>query len=416
MRHRIAISASLLATALCGSLLVQEYRVDEGSADSEVSADVERIFRWFDTLGFPRLAEGNMVRVQTSFWMQAEGDSPPLYYFDASALRVEEKQITASIWHLSEATVEETPEPQRTELALVPLERVAADRLRELRDYVHRKDDRWTLVGAHLTESVELFVLARACHSTGHNQLANELITQALSIRDMQTGEPVSIEQLQVSVAEDIGDAEMWRAFEAFGSLDVSRKELRRRFQSITKHFPNSRHAERAQKIADVLSMMVKEDEARAAVAHKPLDEMTVQERVTELIYQLRNQNEDAWSTWGRLETGQPRTQPIWLQIVCSRIDGSPIRLSTMIEESSPASQLIAIGEPALEQLIESFDDKRFTQGVFHRGRAIRVGEWCLAIIKNIQPTGRQFDIDGDPELAKRAMKAWYISERSDND
>ena len=57
MRHRIAISVSLLATTLCGRLLVQEYHVDEDSADSKVSADIERMFLWFDTLGFPNLAE-----------------------------------------------------------------------------------------------------------------------------------------------------------------------------------------------------------------------------------------------------------------------------------------------------------------------------------------------------------------------
>ena len=58
----------------------------------------------------------------------------------------------------------------------------------------------------------------------------------------------------------------------AFGDPDISRKELLHRFRRITKHFPQSRHAERAGHGADILSRMVKEDEVHAAVKQRPLE------------------------------------------------------------------------------------------------------------------------------------------------
>ena len=407
MRHRIAISASLLATTLCGSLLVQEYRVDEGSADSEVSADIERVFLWFDTLGFPRLADCKVVRVEIGQRIGEGGDAVERFYADALLLDEDEEQFTV-FRNLSQATWEKTPERRRSGLVVADLETGATERLRQLRSGA--EDEKWFPLGVNVTERAELFVLARACHEAGHDQLANELLSEILSIPDLQTGEPISLEQLQAEIAEDISHVEMWRAVVAFGDPDVSRRELLHRFRRITTHFPQSRYAERAGHGADILSRMVKEDELHAAVKQKPLDQMTIQERVAELIVQLRDQNGHQWS------------QPGSCNIFADPRDGfgypELFGESRVIGAGSPASQLVVIGEPALEQLIDAVDDDRFTRCVgYHRNfyfshGIIRVGGCCLRIIERIKPSGREFDIEGDAALAKRAMKAWYISER----
>jgi len=109
--------------------------------------------------------------------------------------------------------------------------------------------------------------------------------------------------------------------------------------------------------------------------------------------------------------------QPGSCDIFCDRRDDTLLGRMAEGHGKSPAARLVAIGEPALEQLIESVDDDRFTRSVEYwrsfcfSHRVIRVGECCLTIINRIKPTGRQFDIEGNPERAKRAMTAWYIAD-----
>ena len=90
---------------------------------------------------------------------------------------------------------------------------------------------------------------------------------------------------------------------------------------------------------------MIEEDKVHAAKKAPPLDELEGEALVAELIYQLRNQNGQQWS--------QPGACDIFLD---------------ERGEESPAGRLVAIGFPAVPQLIEVIEDKRFTRSVgYHR-------------------------------------------------
>ena len=147
---------------------------------------------------------------------------------------------------------------------------------------------------------------------------------------------------------------------------------------------------------------MVTEDRDHAAQVRTPLEEMPLKQRVAELIFQLRDQN------------GMQVFQPGSCDIFADPRDGAFV-MTKKGTPRSPAAQLVAIGEPALEQLIDSVDDNRFTRSVeYHRSfvfshRVIRVGECCRIIMNRIHPTGRVWDSEKDREKAKREMKVWYL-------
>jgi hypothetical protein len=132
---------------------------------------------------------------------------------------------------------------------------------------------------------------------------------------------------------------------------------------------------------------------------------MTLEQRVAELIFQLRDQN------------GHQFSQPGSCDIFMDPRDGGLFGATNEGKPGSPASQLVAIGKPALSQLIDSVDDDRFTRCVeFHRSfyfshRVIRVGECCVAIMHRISPTGRVWDSEKDREKAKREMRTWFLGE-----
>ena len=406
MQFRLVLGASLLAMALCNSVLGQQIESGQNPDASTVTADVEKAFKWFDTLGFPKLIDRQCVHLATGRSGLQRNGTRRNFYVPAFLLREETRRFTVFMLDLSVRTFEKTPdgtpEHERVGFADADLKRLATDHLRKI---AGQESDPWYRWGAQLTPRAELFVLARACHAAGRKQLADELISYVISISDLHTGKSISIEQLQNGIADDISHAEMWRAFVDFGNPEIGRKELIERFRRISKHFPQSRHAKRAKDAADLLANMVKEDEDYSARKQKPLALMTIDEEVAELIYQLRDQNGHQWA------------QPGACDIFTDPRDGGILGISKSRGEGSPASQLVAIGKPALEQLIDSVDDDRFTRSVgFHRNfffshRVIRVGECCLTIINRIKPTGRVFDIKGDPDSAKRAMKAWYIGD-----
>ena len=119
-----------------------------------------------------------------------------------------------------------------------------------------------------------------------------------------------------------------------FGTPEVSRAELLDEFRRFKKNFPDSQHIERAQDTAELLEQMVREDKEHAQLKQPPFDEMTTEQQVAELIFQLRDQNGQQW--------GQP---------------GSCDFFNDSRGAESPASQLLEIGFDAVPQLIEAIEE-----------------------------------------------------------
>lgn len=385
MQYKFVLGLFLVTMAPCDILQGQTDRVDQNSADSISTADVEKVFKWFDTLGYPNLTDRKLLRVPIGSRFNLSDDPPKIDYAHAFLLRDEGKRLVVFMLSLSESTFEKTPdgvsEHGQLGFTVADLKKMATDRLKELRKISDDEPDPWRRFGAKMTERGELFVLARACNSSGYKQLANELVAQTLSIPDLQTGKQLLIEDLQEKIAEDISHAEMWRAVLAFSYPEVSRKELLQRFRRIEKHFPKSRHAKRAKETADILAKMVKEDEAHAKTKRKPFDKMTTKEQVAELIFQLRDQNGHQWSQPGSCDIfADPRDGGLFGHAFGEK--GS--------DGGSPASQLVAIGYEAIPQLIENLEDPRLTRSVgFHRNfyfshHVLSVGNCAMTIINRI--------------------------------
>lgn len=147
-----------------------------------------------------------------------------------------------------------------------------------------------------------------------------------------------------------------------------------------------------------MLRQMIVEDNTHTKQAQS-FAEMTQEEQIAELIFQLRDQNGRQW--------GQPGTCDIF---------------SDPRGENSPAEQLVQIGYPAVPQLIEALEDPRFTRSVgFWRDfvfshHVLRVGDAALAILERIADrsfyqhtyTNAQMTKDEETAAVKAAVEAWW--------
>jgi hypothetical protein len=217
------------------------------------------------------------------------------------------------------------------------------------------------------------------------------------------------------SPADEARDG-LWKAVTAFEDPTIPRKELLTRLEEIIKKLPESdrdsdnedtrfsSHPKLAREYAALLKQMIKEDEEYAKKPRKPMKEMTTNERVADLIFNLREQNGRQWS------------QPGSCDIFCV-VGAGGGRV-----EDSPAHQLVDIGYDAVPQLIEALEDKRLTRSVgFHRNfyfshHVLRVGDCSLAVLERI--AGRSFwegkytnagmIKDGQEKETRKRVQVWW--------
>lgn len=370
--------------------------------ENHLSKECLELFAWFDTLGFPELNNRKYVQFSDGHIFYPQSSSPHdgftlvPHVFQGFLIETFDQDFEFLTIELDTKIVSKTKVDPFTKKPFQFEELNLQDevtRLLKTRMELKKKNR----LEKDVSEPLKLFVLARGCYANGLNQLAQELIAQAASILDAQTGKPMKLDGLKVVLTNEISDLIMQQSVIGLGDPTVKRVELLRRFRVITTKFPHSPYTERAMATADLLEKMVKEDEEHALKVKKSLDQMTTQERVAELIYQLRNLK------------GYQLMSRAPCDIFHERHDmdsiGGEIR-----KTDSVAAQLVVIGDEALEQLIDSVDDDRFTRSVEY-GNVIRVGECCMRILDKIQPTGRRFDIKGNSELAKHAMKVWYVGD-----
>ncbi|MDB5341282.1 MAG: hypothetical protein JWN70_6901, partial [Planctomycetaceae bacterium] len=246
----------------------------------------------------------------------------------------------------------------------------------------------------------EAVLLARACMANGLGELAHQLVLTAAAMRPDGGGKPAGVEGLQVALADDIGLTVMWLNVLALGQPEVSRPELLKRFRSYITTFPGGKYVERAEKETKLLEQMVLED-AEHEKLKKPFEQLTAQERITELIYQLRDQNGRQMSQPGACDIfADPRDDPAW------QWGGEPANPPA---GGSPATQLVVIGYDAVPQLIEHLDDVTLTRSIsygrdfYFTHEALSVGQCALAIL--IRISGRRFS---GPNGARWYAEQWW--------
>ena len=404
------------AALMCslGSLLVCHGADDAGiSLKGQPSAKLltqsrQEAFEWFDGLGFPTLKDRRVVRVATGWSYRSGNDAPQNQYRIGFLIDTGSDRFTIFSLDLDTRTFTrtptETPEHQRVGYKKLDLKEQAVAYLASLRalregsksDPLVRFHTVWHLGGC-LSMETEAFVLARACAAAGLEAQAKELLD---FVAESCSPEMRDDRQhwLRERLSRSIGHREMWKSVLAFGDPKISQKELLKQFERLVRQFPESKHVNRARETADLLRQMVREDEEHAKQA-KPNEESTVEERVAELVFRLRDQNGQQWSQPGRCDVFlDPR------------------------REESPAHQLVKLGFDAAPQLIEAIGDRRFTRSVgYHRNfyfshYVLRVGDCARAVLERI--AGRQFydrrstsgemSKDDATAAARRQIREWW--------
>jgi hypothetical protein len=290
------------------------------------------------------------------------------------------------------------------------LKRGADDYLKSLQE---RPNARHTceFFGQRLRGGIDVFILAHACKKRGHDEQARQLIDQSRrAVRDGPWREkPKSFHQ---DLIDGVAAAILDKIEGDFGDSRVTRKELLARFEWVLKHFPEGEndkeytpdafsavqighHRKMAESWGAVLRIMVAEDEEHARRSAKSDDELNKQERIAELIFRLRDQNEDQHlAVFAHLGADDKK-------------------------HAGPSKELLKLGYDAMPQLIDALQDDRFTRTVVHykfAQRVVRVGESCQWLIRRI--SGRNFgpesdskaDMSEDQKTAemKKNVQAWW--------
>lgn len=363
-------------------------------AEQSLSAHSRVLFEWFDTLGVPNLDGRKYLRIYRGTYLRVPDTEANPHFTYAFLLDSTDTEKLVFTFGMS------TESFTRDEYNMLSgesyryqefdLQTDVIERLQELRA-LNRQKGHHKLEADRTDEPVALFILARGCYGNGFKQQAEELISYLAELPDFRTGKPVGLVGIKTFLSEDMAASDLEFTLHAFSDPKMSRESLRQRFLNIVKRYPQSTSAAQARESAAILTRMIKEDVAHPPAKLKPLAQMTPREQVAELIYQLRDQNaEDSY----RIFT-DPR-------------DGGTYSFKIISGKGSPATQLVKLGDVALEQLIDAVDDDSFTRCASSR-RVVRVGECCQTIIDRIQPTGRLFDVAGNPQRAKAAMKVWYL-------
>jgi hypothetical protein len=237
------------------------------------------------------------------------------------------------------------------------------------------------LFGEKVSNRTSLFFLARCCSRQGRDDLAARLDRECATLSPKSDGRPLTFRE---SIEKELGNLFMWRAVVDFGDLKITRPQLLGRFNRIVRDFPRCEHVDTARGYINTLQLMIAEDQdrARSPVA---FDSLTEEEKIRDLIFQLRDQNGHQWS--------QPGS--------CDIFDD----IGRREEGTTPAHQLAKIGYVAVPALMEALDDKHLSRSVGY-GRdfyfshyVLSVGNCAAAILSRI--SGRLID-------GPKSARAWW--------
>lgn len=409
-RFRRAATIALLLLGVCSGFAIGPAAECVCGAEPTLGARNRAAdFQWLDSLGLPDLTKTKFVRVATGAWSKY-GDAPARnFYFHGFLLGTDGDDFTVFGGDLRTRTFEKSAaggeEYQRVGYESAdPLKFVDGIDMRTFGDpYQMEGGDRrhrYQISGA-----AELAVLAWGCSKLGHDKAAAALYDLALKAPN-QDDSGDSATPFRKRLACDLAHAEMWTAVLKFGNPTESRERLRARFEHIVEHYPESKHVERAKEHAAQLATMVREDREHAErrQAGKPVAELTGDERIAELIFQLREQN------------GRQYAQPGACDIFHTGDD----------KQDSPAHQLVAIGYDAVPQLIEAIEDRRFSRSIgyvrshFFSHHVLRIGDCAHLILAVIAGRGFYGERDksgklvyeGGESTPKKMIAAWYAELR----
>lgn len=389
---------------------------DDNAAESKptnLSTPEERraAFEWFSGLDYPNVKEVPFVRVATGSWYQHDSAKPPQNRYEYGFLlensgdrfRVLELDFRENTYKKKE----NVPEHQRVGYEILDFAPFARERVAELEEMEKRggKRKEWRWHGTKFVMYQKAFVFAWACWQRGEEEAATKIYDQAVRMKPQWTYDfrkPDAPEPtLQQEIAARISGDEWTLSIIAFGDQSVSRERLHARFTRLVKNFPS--RAKHVDTTIAMLEQMLKEDEEHATSKNttKPFADLSNEEQIAELIFQLREQPGSSGPFGGGF-------------------------ISTGGGKDTPADRLIEIGHDAVPQLIETLQDQRFSRAVGYYDKygrlpyVMTVGECAYQTLEKI--AGRSFGYyesryehisDEKRRAIKERIEDWYAQTQS---
>jgi hypothetical protein len=368
--------------------------------DSQMlTTEAREAFTWFDKLEFPDVSGKPFVLATTSnYWL----DEKNLQYNERTygyLLSENENSFTVLTSGLTVNKFQKsplnTPERERVGFAIVNLEEAAQLYLDSLKN-PHKE-----LYVGFLNKRGILFGMAWGCWKNGLNSLAQSLFELAKTVRepyDKKKQRPDIMELME----QDIGREMLRQAVLNTRNPSISRPELLKRFERIAKYCSRSQETKLARSLTAILRRMVREDEVHQS---KSLETLPMGKQVSELIYQLRDQN---------------GCQFLIVHFPCNIFDDPR-------GENSPAQRLVKIGLPAAPQLLKALGDERVTRSEYTARYLdfpyyiLRISDAALSILEEIarQPFRDIRDMENQdpfssrrdqiPKVRARALVWWKV-------
>ena len=392
-------------------------------AGKQIANEDGLILKWFDGLGFLDFSGLPLVKVTATWQSSLEKDEKQNDTSYAFLMDDTENGFRAFTLDLSERFFEFTSQgffsPTVHKFERLNLRETAQTLLRENAERTSKAEVGWPRrFGMQINEGTEFVVIARACAAQGEADLAQQLMDAARDLLMQKHSEKNSESTFQKDLSEDLANMTMWRIILDFSEPNVPRTQLLASLEQFLKNYPETRHCERATESAELLRTMIKEDRDHSV---PNFSDLTSDEKVDELIFQLREQNGQQLSQPGSCDIffgdsfADVKTEMIHETTETEPVESKP-------RSVSPAQQLVDLGMDAVPKLIDALGDERFTRSVgYHRDfyfshHVLRVGDCAEKILCRIanrdfyQPTYTNAGmLKDDEQLAVKAqVKEWW--------
>ncbi len=240
---------------------------------------------------------------------------------------------------------------------------------------------------------VQLLVLARAAYQRGDFDSCDKFLAAAAAQKPKV--------KFGVDCRVAFAQAKFREILFLLGDLKVTRPQILAKVQKFLKAFPDAQYSQSAAVLEDDLIEMIAHD-ARHETPENILS-LTMDQQINEWLFQLRNQNAIQAIKPGEWDIFWRDSVPTYDALVENANSDSP---------SSPAMQLVKIGNDAVPKLIERIGDRMPTRStpyqrdLYFSDRLLTVGQCAEMILSKI--AGQRFGDGQSSELARRQAKSWW--------
>ncbi len=230
---------------------------------------------------------------------------------------------------------------------------------------------------------IEALFLARVAHESNESTLRDELIDMVMSLH--------KDEPLSYLTNEIIPREEYRRIVRNFEDLSISRETLHEELVRFVQVFPTFGKTAQATQLRDNIKLLVDEDAKHTLDID--LESLPVNERIAELIYQLRNQ-----------ESGP---------LMSMQYHHARLQANANPATSEPCWKLYRLGFDAVPQLIEAISDSRpsriveFPRTLSDNIQILTIGQCAELILFQFSEDRTEFRSDSTSER-QAAYRTWY--------